>query len=476
MADKTHIPPAAPGAASEPAGGEEAPKFGLTAAMALIVGSIIGVGIFNLPTSLAVYGPITLVSMALTTVGALALALLFAALSRRLPADGGPYAYARAAFGNPLGFANAWSYWITAWAGNAAIAVGWVLYVEEFVNTGHKRGFSILLVLAGLWLPAIVNLSGLKNMGAVQVGTTILKFAAVLFMATVGLFFIHTANFTPWNVSGEGAVSAIGGGMAIALFSYLGVETAAVAAGKVKDPDRNIPKSTILGTIATAVVYMLSLTAVFGILSTTALSESTAPFSDAANVIFGGAWAGDVMSVAVIVSGLGALVGWTMICAEMPLAAAKDGLFPERFKRMNTADVPAFGIVASTALASIAMVINYLGSNGATVFTTLVLMTGITAAIPYGFSALAQIKWRWIDHKQVETPRFARDMIVAILAVVFSVLFIWYSRNTGHSFFVYWAPFLMAGGALLLGIPVYTHQHGQMTEPPEVPPYPEVQS
>ena len=113
--------------------------FGLPVAMALIMGSIIGVGIFNLPTSLASYGPISLFSMGLTTVGALALALLFAALSRRLPADGGPYAYARVGFGNKLGFANAWSYWITAWAGNAAIAVGWVLYVEVFINKGHNR-------------------------------------------------------------------------------------------------------------------------------------------------------------------------------------------------------------------------------------------------------------------------------------------------------------------------------------------------
>src|SRR5690349_12751699 len=272
MTDKVEVSGQAPGPAKDLAGADGPHQFGLTAAIALIVGSIIGVGIFNLPTSLAAYGPITLVSMGLTTVGALALALLFASLSRRLPADGGPYAYARVAFGNKLGFANAWSYWITAWAGNAAIAVGWVLYVEEFVNTGHKRGFSILLVLAGLWIPAIINLSGLKNMGAVQVGTTILKFAAVLFMATVGLFFIHTANYTPWNVSGEGAIGAIGGGMAIALFSYLGIETAAVAAGKVKDPDRNIPKSTVLGTVATAVVYMLSLVAVFGILSTTQLA------------------------------------------------------------------------------------------------------------------------------------------------------------------------------------------------------------
>jgi APA family basic amino acid/polyamine antiporter len=458
------VPPGAP--PEEPRG-----RLNLTAATALIVGSIVGVGIFNLPTSLASYGPISLVSMGLTTVGALALAMLFAALSRRLPADGGPYAYSRVAFGNKTGFANAWSYWITAWAGNAAIATGWVLYVEVFINKGHEKVWSILLVLVGLWVPAFVNLSGVKNMGAVQVITSVLKFGALAFMSVVGLFYIDSGNFTPFNTSGESTISAIGGGMAIALFSYLGVEVAAVAAAKVRDPDRNVPRATILGTLATAVVYMLSLTAVFGIVSSDKLADANAPFSTAVNVMFGGTFWGNVMAAVVIISGLGALNGWTMICAEMPLAAAKDGLFPDRFKRLNQAGAPAFGIVASTALASTAIVINYLGSNGETVFTTLVLMTGITAAIPYGFSALAQIKWRLADQKQIETPRFTRDMIVAVLSVVFSVLFIWYSRNTGHDFFVYWAPFFLAGGALLLGIPVYNSMRAKMTEPEPVPPY-----
>jgi len=468
-----HPPPKVPVAQRDGHGTGTAPGrgFGLPVAVALVMGSIIGVGIFNLPTSLAFYGPITLVSMALTTVGAIALALLFAALSRRLPADGGPYAYSRVAFGNRLGFFNAWSYWITAWAGNAAIAVGWVLYVEEFINKGQNKLFTVLLVLVGLWLPAVINLSGVKNMGSVQMWTTVLKFAALAFMSTVGLFYISSANFTPWNISGGGAVGAIGGGMAIALFSYLGVEVASVAAGKVRDPDRNVPKSTVWGTLATAVVYMLSLTAVFGILPSSTLEKSNAPFSAAVNAMFGGTWAGYVMAVVVIISGFGALNGWTMICAEMPLAAAKDGLFPERFKHMSKKGVPAYGIIASTVLASIAMAINYIGSSGATVFTTLILMTGITAAIPYGFSALAQIKWRWIDQRAVHTPRFVRDMVVAVLALVFSILFIWYSRNTGHSFFVYWAPFFLAGGALLLGIPVYVAQRGKMTEPEAVPEY-----
>src|SRR5439155_11506758 len=125
----------------------------------------------------------------------------------------------------------------------------------------------------------------------------------------------------------------------------------------------------------------------------------------------------------------GALNGWTMICAEMPLAAAKDGLFPEPFGRLSSRGVPAVGIIGSTVLASVAMVVSYLGASGATVFTTLVLMSGITAAIPYGFSALAQLKWRWHDHRELHTPRFARDAAVAVLALFFSLLFIWSLRN-----------------------------------------------
>ena len=226
MTDRVDVPP---GAAAPPTGerpaGEGRNQFGLPAAMALIVGSIIGVGIFNLPTSLAFYGPITLVSMALTTVGAMALALLFAALSRRLPADGGPYAYARVAFGNPLGFANAWSYWITAWAGNAAIAVGWVLYVEDFINTGPQQA---VLGAARAGRPVDPGrdqpVRREEHGRGPGVAPPIVKFAVLAFMSTVGLFYITSANFTPWNVSGESTIAAIGGGMAIALFSYLGVE------------------------------------------------------------------------------------------------------------------------------------------------------------------------------------------------------------------------------------------------------------
>jgi APA family basic amino acid/polyamine antiporter len=395
---------------------------------------------------------------------------MFASLSKRLPADGGPYAYARAAFGNGTGFSNAWLYWITAWSGNAAIVVGWVLYVEQFINKGHNQWLSILIALVGLWVPAAINLSGVKNMGAVQLWTSILKFVPLVFMSTVGFFFISSGNYTPFNISGESNVAAIGGAMALCLFSYLGVETAAVAAAKVRDPDRNVPRATILGTLGTAVVYLLSLTAVFGIVASGTLADSTAPFSTAVNAIFGGTWAGYLMAALVVVSGFGALNGWTMICAEMPLAAAKDGLFPEAFGKLNAKGVPTFGIVSSTVLASVFMVLSYTGSAGITVFNTLVFMSGITAAIPYGFSAAAQIKWRVVDHRELHTPRFVRDVAVAVIALVFSVLFIVYSRNTGTgSLLKEYLPFIFAAGAFLLGLPVYRRQRDRMTTPPPVP-------
>ncbi len=186
----------------------------------------------------------------------------------------------------------------------------------------------------------------------------------------------------------------------------------------------------------------------------------------------GGTWAGYVVAGCVIVSGLGALNGWTMICAEMPLAAAKDGLFPGLFGRLSGAGVPAAGIVVSTVFATVAMAASFAGTTGQDVFTTLLYMSGITAAIPYAFSAAAQIKWRIADKRALNGRRFARDVVVAAVALVFCVLFIWYSRNTGAETWIgEWMPFIMAGVAFLVGIPVYLRQKAHMTQPDPVPAY-----
>ncbi|MFF8910653.1 APC family permease [Streptomyces olivaceoviridis] len=411
-----------------------------------MIGSVIGTGVFALPSALAPYGPISLVAFVAVTFGALALALTFGALSKRVPASGGPYVYAREAFGEFAGFLNAWSYWITAWAGNAAIVVAWVGYVEVFVNTGHDTWVSVLLALVGLWIPAAINLTGVRNTGAFQVITTVLKFVPLVFMATVGLLFVDAHNFGPFNAGGQSGLGAISAAGAIALFSYLGLEAASVVAGRVREPQRNVPRATVYGTLVCAVIYILGTLAVFGTVAHGKLGDSTAPFTDAANNIFGGTWAGDIVAAAAIISGIGALNGWTMLCAEMPYAAARDGLFPRAFARLRGAGgVPVFGIVASTVLASLITVFSY--TRFQDVFTKIVLLSVLTAVIPYLFSAAAQLYWLLVaDRHGLSRRQLARDVTVAALALAFSY---WSIQGSGYQT-VYYGLFV-----LLLGVPVY---------------------
>jgi basic amino acid/polyamine antiporter, APA family len=456
---------------SPPASGrlENRTTLGLPQATSLVLGTIIGVGVFNLPASLAPFGPISLIALGLTTVGAVALALMFASLASRMPADGGPYAYARAGFGNLAGFMNAWLYWLTTWGGNAAIATGWVLYVERFVNTGHVTTVTVLLTLAGIWLAVAINLAGIKWMGQIQLWTSVLKFVPLLLMSTVGLAFIDPANFATWNVSGKSTVAAIGGAMALCLFSYIGVESASVAAGQVREPKRNIPRATILGTLAAALVYLLSLVTVFGTVPNAELASSTAPFATAATNMTAASWVGALVAIVVVISGFGALNGWTMLSAEMPRAAARDGLFPAAFERRSRRGVPAVGIIISGVLATILVLLSHIGETGVAVFNTLILMIGIAAAIPYGFSALAQIKWRMAGRRTVAPSRLARDLITAGISLIFSMLFVVYSANTSASGFAVYEPFLYLAGALLLGVPVYLVNRSRMTPPPPPP-------
>jgi len=419
-------------------------RFGLPTASALVVGSVIGTGVFALPSALAFYGPISLVAFGLVTIGSIALALTFKALTGRTTSSGGPYVYARDAFGDFAGFLNAWSYWITAWAGNAAIVVAWVGYVEVFWNTGHAKAWSIVIALAGLWIPAIVNLAGLRSIAWFEILTTVVKFIPLLFIATVGLFFIKSGNFGSFNASGGSSLSAVSAAAAIALFSYLGIETASVAAGRVRDPERNVGRATVYGTLACAFVYILGTVAVFGTVAHAKLVGSSAPFTDSADAIFGGVWAGKTVAVAAIVSGIGALVGWTLIVSEMPQAAARDNLFPKPFARDSRAGVPAFGIIVSTALASVLTIVSYTSFDK--VFTTIVLLSVLTAVIPYIFSAAAQLYWLVTEGRRIAVPNLVRDVLISGLALVFSF---WALAGTGYQA-AYYGIF-----CLMLGLPVY---------------------
>jgi APA family basic amino acid/polyamine antiporter len=451
-------PSASPEGAGTAKGQEFVNRFGLPTATALVVGSIIGTGVFALPSALAPYGPSSLVAFGLVTVGALALAMVFGWLNKRVPGSGGPYLYARDAFGDFGGFITSWSYWLTAWIGNAAIVVAWVGYVEVFINKGGNKWGSVAIALVGLWIPALINISGVKNLGGFQVITVILKFVPLLFMATVGLFFIKAGNFGSFNPSHLSLTGAISAAAAIALFSYLGLETASVAAGRVRKPQRNVSRATIYGTLACAFIYILGTFTVFGTVAHKTLLTSTAPFSDSANAIFAGSWAGNVMAIAAIISGIGCLNGWTLICAEMPMAAARDRLFPTQFGRVSKREIPVFGILAATVLASVLTVFGY--THFQTVFTDMLLLSVLTAVIPYLYSAAAHLYWLIVKGRAVSWPHLTRDAGVTVLALLFSF---WALAGTGYQA-VYYGII-----AFFLGVPVYIWMKAQRKEYGESP-------
>ncbi|MEU3316474.1 amino acid permease [Streptomyces sp. NPDC006662] len=417
-------------------------RFGLPVAVCLVMGNVIGGGIFLLPASVAPFGTISLLAFAVLTVGAIALALVFGRLAQRHPQTGGPYVYVRAAFGDFAGFLAAYSYWMTAWVSNAALAVACVGYLAVlFPAVGAHTWTMCLAALAVQWLPALSNLAGTRYVGAVQVVATVLKLVPLLLVAVGGLFFFDPANLGPFQATGQGPVGAVSASAAILLFSYIGVESAAVSAGEVRDPARNVGRATVLGTVGAAAVYLLGTLAVFGLVAHDKLVSSQAPFSDAVDAMFGGTWGGTLVAGAAVISMVGALNGWTLLGAQTPYAAAKDGLFPKVFEKKQRG-VPVAGVLVTAVLASALTVYNYTAGSAA-VFEALVLITTFTATVPYLLSTAAQLYFLASGQSErVRRGQLVRDGVLAAVAFAFSM---WLVAGSGYAAVYQGVLFLFAG-------------------------------
>ncbi|HVV36141.1 MAG TPA: amino acid permease [Acidimicrobiales bacterium] len=440
--------------------------LGLPSATALVIGSIIGTGVFTMPAVMATAGTSSILTLVAISIGALVLAMLFGQLTRRIPNnEGGLYAYARHEFGDFAGYLTAWCYWITCWAGNAAIVASWVLYVEELFGIHNPSAWTNFgIALTGLWIPAAINLAGVKQMAWFQNLTVVLKFLPLLFVGTVGWFFIKTANFGAFNASGSSLYDAVNIAAGVALFSFIGVEVASIAAGRVQNPRRNVGRASLLGTGASALLYIAVTGAIMGLVPHGHLVKDGAPFVAAFDAMFNGGWIGKLVALTAVISGIGALNGWTMVTAEMPYAAAKDGLFLSAFSKVNAKNVPWFGVVVSTVVASALMGWSYSGKTGLHVFTYLVYLSVVTVAIPYFFSACAQLAFLVSRRRKVQGAALVRDLTVATVGGLFAL---WVTFAAGYQS-VYQTMLL-----LLIGLPLYAflkahrERTGQVLEPIE---------
>lgn len=410
-------------------------KIGFWTAVTIVMGNMIGSGIFLLPASLAPYGAISLAGWVVSAAGSILLALVFARLARLHPAAGGPYAYTKQSFGDLAGFLVAWGYWISVWCTLAALAVAFVGYLDPFIpSLVRRRGPAALLAIAAVWLLTIVNLRGLAAAGRVQIVTTALKLVPLLLLGVAALFFLDTSHFAVADTSVRSLAHGTTATATLTLWAFLGLECATIPAEEIDDPHVTIPRATIVGTTVTALIYIASTIGVMGVIAPEALGRTSAPYADAARAV-AGPWAAGAVAAGAAISCFGALNGWILVAGQLPVAVARDGLFPGVFARSSPQGAPSAALVIGSALATALIAMNYSRSL-VDLFTFIILLSTLSTLVPYAFCSVAGI----LDRER------RRPSLVHVLAFAYSV---WAIAGAGADV-VYWG-FLL----LIAGLPVY---------------------
>ena len=422
--------------------------LGFWAAVSIVMGNMIGSGVFLLPASLAAYRGLSLAGWAISAGGAVMLALVFARLARQLPATGGLYAYTRAAFGDFAGFFVAWGYWLSIVGTLGALAVAFVGYLDPFIPTVVRApGAAAALAIITVWIVIGFNVAGVAMAGHVQIVTTALKLMPLVVVGLAGVFFFRADAFALPPTDATPMATQLITVVTLTLWAFLGLECATIPAGSVRDPERTIPRATIVGTVVTAVIYVISTIGVMSLVAPDALATSTAPFADAARGLFGDI-GGQLVAAGAAISCFGALNGWVLMAGQLPMAAAADGLFPPAFAIVSNRGTPTRAMLVAGVLASMLVAMNY--SRGlVALFTFIILLCTLSTLVPYVFCSLAV----WLMPGQPK-PRGAAA-VVSALAFVYAMFAI---GGAGQETVFYGFLFLLAG------LPIYVWLRRARTE------------
>jgi APA family basic amino acid/polyamine antiporter len=368
-------------------------------------------------TTLAVYGSISLFGWIITSIGAILLSLVFAQLSARIPKTGGPYLYAREAFGDTVGYYVCWGYWMLSWISNPTLAIAVVGYISVLSGGLSPWTHFVLefLILSGFTL---FNLLGLKITGRTELFITTLKILPLLLVPLVGIFFINTDNFSHINTSGLPFGTALNTVAFLTLWEFVGLETGTVPAGQVYNASKTVPRATIIGTTLAAIVYIMGTVVVMGVVSPQELIVSKAPYADAAQAIFGGNW-GTPVALAAIVTCLGSLNGWLIVVGRIPYGAAHDGLFPEIFKKRTHHGTPYWGVLISS-LCTMPFLLMSLQNTLLEQFQFIVEIAVTLILLVYAISVLAYFKLLWREKRFTAT-----QLLIGIGALMFSLWALW---------------------------------------------------
>jgi len=412
-------------------------QLGFWMALALVIGNMIGSGFFLLPATLAPFGWNGVAGWIITTGGALCLALVFGRLARSYPQAGGPYAYSRIAFGPFPAFVVAWSYWVSMWVGNVAIATGVVAPLSTVFPA--ITSYSAVITLGLVWSLTTINCFGAKTVGRIQLVTTSLKFLplaavillVILVLAAGGGDAAAELRRSDLTFSGQTGIAAAA---VLTLWSFLGLESATVPAERIENPTRNIPRATFIGVIVTGIVYTFVCSSVALLMPVERVANSGAPMAEFIGAHWGGP-AATLIALFAAVAAFGTLNGWVLMQGELPWAMAKDGVFPGWLAKLSRFGTPARAHIVTSLLLTVVLALNYTRSM-ADLFGFLILLATTASLVAYLVCSLAALKLG-VGRKAV--PIF-------ILAALFSLWAIWGSGVEAMQW----------GTALLLsGIPVY---------------------
>jgi APA family basic amino acid/polyamine antiporter len=367
-------------------------KLGLFAAIALVMGNMIGSGVFLLPASLAPFGWNAVAGWIVTTAGTLVLAWVLAALTRARPGARDPAGFVTEAFGELPAFLVGWVYWVSVWTAVVSIAVAAVSYLSSFIPaiTTIPMG-PALCAIALVWAMTLLNLRGVRAAGNFQIVTVLLKLiplVAVILIAAIVLG------------SGEGEIrplvmaelngTDLRGAAALTLFALLGFECASIAAARVENPAVNVPRATMWGTGLTGVLYLLVCSAIALMLPEAVAATSPAPFATFVERYWSAGPAA-LVTVFAIVSCVGAINGWVLLQGELPRAMAERGMLPRWFAATDRHGTPRRALLVSSVIATLCLLFN--ASKSMQGIYEFVLLLSTSAAL-WLYLACALAAWK----------------------------------------------------------------------------------
>lgn len=372
-----------------PATGSFVRGVSLLGAVALVVGNMVGTSIYTLPASLASsVGPLGIVAWLLTAVGYLGVALVYADLGTRYPRTGGPYVFAREAFGDFAGFLSVWLYWISALIGNAGIVTGVIAYAQGFFPVLESSALTRLAVaLILLWTFCAINIIGIRHSSRLQIVIMMINLGGLFLLLGGSLHAFDASNLQPFAPKGWGSLAM---GTALIVWAYSGVETATVPAEEMKAPDQTIWRATIIGYAVATVVFLLAAFTVSGVLPNDQVASSARPLAMVVERAIGPTAAG-ILSVCAIVAGLGTLNGWMLVTGRAPVSAARDGLFFSRMAEVHPRfHTPVFALITGSAVGS-AMLFLMLSKTLLETFNFIVLLAVWATLVPHLITAAAHL-------------------------------------------------------------------------------------